>query len=135
VRREGAEDAEVDENEVGKRVIGGALNVHKVLGPGLLESVYETCLAHELGKGRLSVDRQRMLPVTYDGLTLDSGYRIDLLVEGIVVVEVKAVERVLDVHRAQLLSYLRLGRFRLGYVLNVNVVLLRDGIIRIANGV
>jgi GxxExxY protein len=124
----------VNENEIGKRVLGCALEVHKALGPGLLESVYETCLAHEFGKAGLTFDRQRMLPVTYDGLTMESGYRIDLLVLERVVVEVKAIEKVLDVHRAQLLSYLRLGGFRLGYLLNFNVVLMRDGIIHIANG-
>jgi len=125
----------VDENEIGKRVLGCAVAVHRTLGPGLLESVYETCLAHELGKAGLTFERQRMLPVTYDGLTMESGYRIDVLVLERVVIEVKAIEKVLDVHRAQLLSYLRLGGYRLGYLLNCNVVLMRDGIIGIGNGV
>jgi GxxExxY protein len=124
----------VDENEIGQRVLGCALRVHKALGPGLLESAYETCLAHELGKANMSFARQLVLPVTYDGLVIDAGYRLDLLVEQKVVIEVKAVEKLVDVHRAQLLSYLKLGGFRLGYLLNFNVSLMKDGIIRIANG-
>ena len=123
----------MEENEIGRRVLGCALTVHRALGPGMLESVYETCLAHELAKAKLPFDRQRSLPVAYDGITIDAGYRLDLLVCGRVVLEVKAVERVLDVHRAHLLSYLRMGDFRLGYLLNFNVVLMRDGIVRIAN--
>jgi GxxExxY protein len=123
----------LNENEIGQRVLGCALAVHRALGPGLLESVYETCLAHELGKAGLDFDRQLSLPVTYDGLVLDMAYRLDLLVLKRVVIEIKAIESVTAVHRAQLLSYLRLGEFRLGYVLNFNVSLLKDGIHRIAN--
>jgi GxxExxY protein len=133
-RREGAEDAEVGENDVGRRILECAVEVHQALGPGLLESVYETCLAHELGKAGMTFDRQRTLPVIYDGLLIDPGYRLDLLVESLVVVEIKAVDQVNDVHRAQLLSYLKLGRYRLGYVLNFNVARMRDGITRMANG-
>jgi GxxExxY protein len=124
----------VGENDIGRRVLGCALLVHQALGPGLLESVYETCLAHELSKAGLAFDRQRSLPVIYDELLIDPGYRLDLLVEALVVVEIKAVDQVNDVHRAQLLSYLKLGRFRLGYVLNFNVSRMRDGITRMANG-
>ena len=123
----------MNENEIGQCVLGCALAVHRALGPGLLESVYETCLAHELGKAGLDFDRQLSLPVTYDGLVMDMAYRLDLLVLKRVVVEIKAIESVTAVHRAQLLSYLRLGGFRLGYVLNFNVSLLKDGIHRIAN--
>jgi GxxExxY protein len=124
----------VTENELGESVLGCAIRVHRVLGPGLLESAYEACLAHELGKAGLPYSRQLALPVVYDGLRIDAGYRIDLLVGNMVVVEVKAVERLLDVHRAQLLSYLKLGNYKLGYVLNFNVALMRDGICRLANG-
>ncbi len=124
----------MDENEIGKLVLGCALTVHRALGPGLLESVYEACLAHELGKAGLDFDRQLSLPVTYDGLTMDMAYRLDLLVLRRVVVEIKAVETIAAVHKAQVLSYLRLGGFRLGYLLNFNVALMKDGIHRIANG-
>jgi len=123
----------LNENEIGQRVLGCALTVHRALGPGLLESVYETCLARELGKVGLDFDRQLSLPVTYDGLVMEMAYRLDLLVLKRVVIEVKAIESVGAVHRAQLLSYLRLGGFRLGYLLNFNVNLMRDGIHRIAN--
>jgi GxxExxY protein len=124
----------VDDNELGERILGCALIVHRALGPGLLESVYETCLAHELGKAQLDYSRQLALPVVYDGLVIDAGYRIDLLVGGRVVVEVKSIEKIADVHRAQLLSYLKLGGFRLGYLLNFNVALLKSGIVRLLNG-
>jgi|HubBroStandDraft_2_1064218.scaffolds.fasta_scaffold148420_1 GxxExxY protein len=132
--RRTAEGAELDENEIGKRVLGCALTVHRALGPGLLESVYEACLAHELGKAGLDFDRQLSLPVSYDGLTMDMAYRLDLLVLRRVVIEIKAVETVAPVHKAQVLSYLRLGGYRLGYLLNFNVALMKDGIFRIANG-
>jgi GxxExxY protein len=125
----------LNENEIGQRVLGCALAVHRALGPGLLENVYEACLAHELSKAGLDFDRQLSLPVTYDGLVIDVAYRLDLLVLNLVVVEVKAIETVAAAHRAQLLSYLRLGGFRLGYLLNFNVVLMKDGIHRIANGI
>ena len=124
----------MDDNEVGERVLGCALMVHKALGPGLLESAYETCLAHELGKVGLTFDRQLALPVVYDGQTIDPGYRIDLLVGKRVVIEVKAVDKIIDIHRAQLLSYLKLGGFRVGYLLNFNVTRMRDGIVRLVNG-
>ena len=111
----------MDENEIGDRVIGCAIEVHKALGPGLLESVYESCLALELTEAGLAYDRQLSLPVKYKHLIIEAGYRLDLLVEGRVIVEIKAIEAVAPVHRAQLLSYLRLGDFRLGYLLNFNV--------------
>jgi GxxExxY protein len=124
----------VDDDELGERILGCALVVHRALGPGLLESVYETCLAHELGKVQLDYSRQLALPVVYDGLVIDAGYRIDLLVGGRVAVEVKSIEKIADVHRAQLLSYLKLGGFRLGYLLNFNVALLKSGVVRLLNG-
>ncbi len=124
----------MDENKLGEFILGCALKVHRTLGPGLLEGAYETCLAHEIEKGGFAAKRQLVMPMTYDGLAVDIGYRLDLLVEDRIVIEVKAVERLADVHRAQLLSYLKLGGFRLGYLLNFNVALMKDGIIRLANG-
>jgi GxxExxY protein len=123
----------VDESRLGQLILGCALKVHKALGPGLLESAYESCLAHELAKAELEFERQLSLPVVYDGVQIDAAYRIDLLVSRKVVVEVKAVEKVADVHRAQVLSYLKLGDFRLGYLLNFNSALMKSGIVRIVN--
>jgi GxxExxY protein len=114
--------------------LGCALNVHRALGPGLLENAYEACLAHELTKHGLAFKRQLGLPVLYDGVRVELGYRLDLLIEELVVVEIKAVERLTEVHRAQVISYLKLGGYRLGYVLNFNVASLKNGIWRVANG-
>lgn len=122
------------ENLLGERILGCALKVHRALGPGLLENAYEACLAHELTKSGLTSKRQLAMPVQYDGVQVDLGYRLDLLVEDLVVVEVKAVERLMDVHRAQVISYLKLGGYRLGYLLNFNVAVLKDGMVRLANG-
>lgn len=124
----------MNENAVGERILGCALKVHRALGPGLLENAYEACLAHELTKAGLAYQRQLGMPVAYDGVRVELGYRLDLLVEGLVVVEVKAVERLADIHRAQVISYLRLGGYRLGYLLNFNTAVLKDGIWRVANG-
>jgi len=124
----------VDENEIGERILGCALTVHKALGPGLLEGAYEACLAHEIGKVGLDYQRQLTLPLVYDGVVVETGYRLDLVVAKRVVVEVKAVESLAEVHRAQLLSYLKLGGYRLGYILNFNVPMMRRGIVRMANG-
>ncbi len=123
----------MDENRIGEMVLGYALKVHKVLGPGLLESAYEACLAHELDRSALAYKRQLALPVFYDGVRIDLGYRLDLLVEDRVVVEVKAVDELIDIHQAQLLSYLKLGDYRLGYLLNFNVSKMKDGIRRLVN--
>jgi GxxExxY protein len=122
------------ENEVGDGIIAAAMKVHSAVGPGLLESAYELCLTHELAKKGFSVQQQVSIPIRYDELTIDNGYRIDVLVDDRVVVELKAIETILPVHRAQLLSYLRLGRFKLGYLLNFNVAHMREGIVRIVNG-
>jgi GxxExxY protein len=124
----------VTENEIGTAIIAAAMKVHAAVGPGLLESAYETCLLYELEKQGLRVSRQVSIPIRYEDLTIDNGYRIDLLVGDRVVVELKALETILPVHRAQLLSYLRLGRFKLGYLLNFNVARMRDGIVRLVNG-
>ena len=122
-----------DEEELGRQIIGCALKVHSSLGPGLLESTYEICLQHELRKLQIDVNRQIPLPVHYDGLDLDAGYRIDLLVGGRVIVELKVVEQLLPLHVSQVLTYLRLSQARLGYLLNFNVLRMKDGIRRVIN--
>jgi GxxExxY protein len=122
------------EEKIRHTLIGAALKVHSVVGPGLLENAYETCLIYELEKRRLAARRQVLIPIRYEDLTIDNGYRIDLLVGDRVVVELKAVEAILPVHRGQLLSYLKLGDFKLGYLLNFNVAHMRDGIVRMVNG-
>ena len=124
----------MDENQLGEKILGCALKVHKALGPGLLENAYEACLAHELAKAGLAFERQLTLPVVSDGIRIDLGYRLDLVVARLVVIEVKAAAGITDIHRAQTLSYLKLGLYRLGYLLNFNVGMMRDGICRLANG-
>jgi GxxExxY protein len=120
-------------NEISGRIIACALKVHTAIGPGVLESVYQTCLLHELQKSGLAVQAQVALPVVYDNLHLDSGYRLDLLVENTVIVELKCVETLLPIHKAQLLTYLRLANKPLGLLLNFNVIHLREGIKRVLN--
>ncbi len=122
------------ENQIGSAIIASAMKVHSVVGPGLLESAYETCLLYELEKQGLPVRRQVLIPIRYEDLTIDNGYRVDLLVADRVVVELKAIEAILPVHRGQLLSYLKLGRFKLGYLLNFHVAQMRDGVVRMVNG-
>ena len=121
-----------DVNAVARIVVDAAFRVHSTLGPGLLERVYEVCLAHELRKRGLSVDSQVELPVFYDGVRLDAGMRIDLVVAGKLLIELKAVETVLPVHKAQVLTYLKLTGHRLGLLINFNVPVIKDGIDRIA---
>jgi GxxExxY protein len=123
----------MDENAISKHVIDAAMKVHTALGCGLLESVYEACLAYELGEMGLQVRRQVVMPIRYKRVVLDAGYRLDLLVAEKVVVEVKAVERMLPLYGAQVLTYLKLGGYRLGMLLNFNTVHFRDGIRRVAN--
>ncbi|HLK54327.1 MAG TPA: GxxExxY protein [Candidatus Angelobacter sp.] len=118
---------------VTERIIASALKVHSAIGPGLLESVYKTCMAHELKKLGTAVSCEVILPVVYDGLKLDSAFRIDLLVENLVVVELKCVEALLPIHKAQLLTYLLLSNKPIGLLLNFNVVHMREGIKRILN--
>ncbi len=122
------------ENEIGNAIVGAAMKVHSTVGPGLLESAYETCLLHELERQGHPVRRQMSIPIRYEDLTIDNGYRVDLLVRDLVVIELKAIELVLPVHRAQLLSYLKLGQFKLGYLLNFHVAHMRDGIVRMVDG-
>ena len=120
-------------NEISGAVVDASMKVHTALGPGLLESAYEKCLVHELRKRGLRVDVQVVVPVCYDGEVLDTGYRADLVVEGMVLVELKSIETILPVHKAQLLSYLRLSNKRVGLLINFNVAHLREGITRIIN--
>ena len=116
-----------------EKVIGGAIAVHRALGPGLLESAYEECLCFELSQARLGFERQVALPVNYKGINLDCGYRMDIVVEDKVVIEVKAVERLVPVHEAQLLSYLKLGCRPVGLLMNFHSSVLRNGLKRIVN--
>jgi len=120
-------------NAITEKIIGCAIRVHSALGPGLLESTYEVCLVHELRKLGMSAIPQLALPVVYDGVHLDAGYRIDILVEDKVILELKTVERILPIHEAQLISYLKLSLKKIGLIINFNVVRLRDGIRRTAN--
>lgn len=117
-------------NKTTEQIIGAAIEVHKVLGPGLLESAYEECLCRELGLRGIQFERQRPLPVEYKGVKLDCGYRLDFLVENAVVVEIKSVSGIEPIHEAQLLTYLRLGGWKLGLLINFNVPVLKDGIRR-----
>ncbi len=121
-----------DETErVAKLVMDAAFKVHRALGPGLLESVYEICVCHELAKQNVPFERQISLPVLYDGVRLDADLRLDLLVAGIVVVELKAVEKISPLHEAQLLTYLKLSGKRLGLLINFNAPVLKDGFRRL----
>jgi GxxExxY protein len=121
------------ENEITSIILDRSITIHKTLGPGLLESVYETCLFHELSKAGLSVERQKAMPLIYDGVHMESGYRLDLIVERKVIVEVKSVEAVNDLHLAQTLTYLRLSDCKVGLLINFNVSLLKKGFRRIVN--
>ena len=120
-------------NEITRQVIGAAINVHRELGPGLLESAYEACLVHELLQRGLRIERQKELPVEYRGVRVDCGYRIDLLVEGGVIVELKAVEKLDPIHEAQLLTYLKLSGCTVGLLMNFNVKVLLEGVHRLVN--
>ncbi len=119
--------------EIGRHVVLSAVRVHSELGPGLLESAYQACLAFELRKPGLEVVSEICLPVMYQGMKIDAGYRLDLLINDSVIVENKAVEKLLPLHEAQLLTYLRLKGCKLGYLLNWNVLLMKDGIKRMVN--
>jgi len=123
----------MDIEPIAREIVDTAIRVHTRLGPGMLEGAYEACVEYELGKRSLRVRKQVPMPLHYDGLTLDIGYRLDLLVEDAVVVELKSVQQPLPIHTAQLLSYLRAGDYRLGFLLNFNTVHMRDGIKRIVN--
>ena len=123
----------MDINKLSNKIIGAAIEVHKSLGPGLLESAYEECLCYELKLREISYDRQLGLPVLYKEKQLDCGYRIDVLVEKSIILELKAVDKIEAIHKAQLLTYLKLSNISLGLILNFNVPVMRDGIVRVVN--
>ena len=129
--KEGNSTNQID--RIAKEVVDAAFKVHSNLGPGLLESAYEACLAHELTKRGYRVERQKAQPVIYEGLEIEVGYRLDLLVEDLIIIELKAVEQLAPIHQAQLLTYLKLSSKQLGFLVNFNVPLIKDGIRRIAN--
>ena len=121
-------------NKITETIIGAAIQVHRTLGPGLLESAYESCLAYELRKRGLVVDQQKAVPLVYEEVKLECGYRMDLWVEHAIVVEIKSVEALAPIHEAQTLSYLRLSGSRLALLINFNALVLKDGIRRFING-
>lgn len=124
----------ISENEIAKVVFEAGLKVHKALGPGLLESAYEECLFYELSKTSLKVERQKVIPLIYEEIKMEAGYRADFLVENKFIVEIKAIEALTDIHLAQVLTYLKLSNCKLGFLINFNVVLFKDGVKRVING-
>lgn len=120
-------------NQITERIIGAAINVHKELGPGLLESAYQTCLYYELQKTGLKVEKEVPLPLVYEDVHLECGYRVDLLVENKVIIELKSVDNLADIHTAQVLTYLKLSNNKIGLLINFNVVILVNGIRRLIN--
>jgi GxxExxY protein len=129
--REGRQEPTAEAERLALITVDSALKVHRTLGPGLLESAYEHCLAHELTMRGIPVSRQIVLPVTYEGATLDAGYRLDLVVDRSIIVEIKATDALSRVHEAQLLTYLRLSGLRLGFLMNFNVELFKQGLKRL----
>ncbi|MCG2777961.1 MAG: GxxExxY protein [Desulfobacterales bacterium] len=123
----------MDINRLSSNIIGAAIEVHKTLGPGLLESAYEQGICHEMSLRRLSFERQKSLPVIYKGIKLDCGYRLDVVIQKAIILELKSCEKIEPIHRAQLLTYLKLSGLNLGLLLNFNVTVMRDGIVRIVN--
>src|SRR5437867_1035916 len=128
------QDKKTIANDLSKKIIGAAIEVHRILGPGLLESAYEECTYHELSLQKVVLQRQVPLPIQYKAKNLDCGYRLDLVVGQLVIVEFKAVEKIEPIHEAQLLTYLKLSNLWLGLLINFNVTELKDGIHRIVNG-
>ena len=122
------------ENEISHKVIGLAMEVHTILGPGLLESAYKECLWYKINQEGLWIEKEKPMPLVFENVRLECGYRIDLLVENKLVIEIKSVEALNDVHFAQTLTYMKLGNYRLGLLMNFNVFKLKDGIKRIVNG-
>jgi len=123
----------MDENELSNIVIGLAINVHNSLGPGLLESAYKECLFYKIAKSGLFVEKEKPMPLIFEEVRLECGYRIDLLIESKLVIEIKSAEALTDVHLAQTLTYMKLGNYKLGLLMNFNVVRLKDGIRRVVN--
>ena len=128
---EGTEPLPAATEGIGRAVLNAAFAVHKALGPGLLESVYEACLAEELQQAGLAVERQTSIPISYGKVRMDVGYRLDLLVERAVVVEIKSIDALASIHTAQVLTYLRFSGVRLGYLINFNTVMLKNGLWRL----
>lgn len=124
---------QMDINSLSSKIIGAAIEVHKTLGPGLLESAYEECMSYELALRGSSFERQKALPVIYKGKKLDCGYRLDMVVENAIILELKSCEKIEPIHKAQLLTYLKLSGLTVGLLLNFNVPVMRDGIVRIVN--
>ena len=122
-----------EENQIATEIIACAIRVHRVLGPGLLERAYQECLVHELKKSGLQVEKEKTMPLIYDEIQVDTGYRIDLLIENKVIIELKAVTEITDIHIAQTLTYLKLSECKLGLIINFNVILLKQGIKRLIN--
>jgi GxxExxY protein len=122
------------ENEISSYIIGASIEVHKTLGPGLLESAYKECLFYKLFQSGLYIEKEKPMPLVFEDVKLECGYRIDLLVESKVVIEIKSVETLNDVHLAQTLTYMKLGNYKLGLLINFNVLRLKDGIKRVING-
>ncbi len=123
----------MDINQLSSKIIGAAIQVHKALGPGLLESAYEECICYELSYQGFSFERQKPLAINYKGIKLDCGYRLDTVVENTIILELKSCEKIEPIHKAQLLTYLKLSGLNLGLILNFNVPVMRDGIVRIVN--
>jgi GxxExxY protein len=123
----------MDVNILSNKIIGAAIEVHKALGPGLLESAYEKCLCYELKQQSLSFERQKQLPIHYKGEAIDCGYRMDIVVEDMIILELKSCDKIAPIHRAQVLTYLKLSELNLGLLLNFNVRVMRDGIVRVVN--
>jgi len=119
--------------EITEKIIECAMDVHTALGPGLLENAYKECLFYKLNKAGLYVEKEKPMPLVFEGVSLDCGYRIDLLVENSVIIELKSVKKIEDIHLAQILTYMKLGRFKVGLILNFNVSSLKDGIRRVVN--
>ena len=122
------------ENDIAKAIVDAAFKTHRGMGPGLLESVYEAVLAHEIEKAGLAVERQKAIPIQYEGLAFEEGFRADLMVGGSVIVELKSVEKISPVHKKQLLTYLRLADKRLGLLINFGANMIKEGIFRVVNG-
>jgi len=133
MHHKGTKDTKEESDRLSHEILGAALEVHRTLGPGLLESTYEECLAYELSNRRLVVEKQKSLPLRYKEVFLDCGYRLDLLVEGLVIVELKSVDALLPIHEAQVLTYLRISSLWLGLLLNFNVRVFKLGIRRLVN--
>ena len=129
-----AQRKKMKENDIAKQIVDAAFKVHTTLGPGLLESVYEIVLAHEISQKGLRVERQKAIPIEYNGIKFKEGFRADMVVQNLVIIELKSVEKVSSVHKKQLLTYLRLSDKKLGLLINFGSALIKDGISRIVNG-